>query len=133
MLDKAQEFKRKWNLEGNVGIKSKSQKHVSKSLLISVANDLNIVGVDGNPQVLDRMIELDSQRSLDNNLMENSKVCPKPTNPGLDLVDKDKVQGDKDLTPLKNMDERLPDHLETDQEADWSKVGPRKKRKPREK
>lgn len=98
-----------------------------------MANDLNIVGVDGNPQVMDRMIELDSQRSLDNNLMENSKVCPKPTNPGLDLVDKDRVQGDKDLTPLKNMDERLPDHLETDQETDWSKIGPRKKRKSRKK
>lgn len=59
ILDKAQEFKRKWNLESNAGINAKAQNHVSKALLVSVAKDLNVLGVDGNPQVLDRMITLD--------------------------------------------------------------------------
>ena len=47
VLEKAQEFKRKWNLENNAGNKSKSQNIISKSLLISVAKDLDVVGMDG--------------------------------------------------------------------------------------
>ena len=117
ILDKAQEFKRKWNLESNAGINAKAQNHVSKALLISVAKDLDVVGVDGNPQVLDRMIALDRQRSLDNHLGNNNKVGPNSTNSGVDLVDNGGAQGDKDLTPPKNVDKSLAGPLEADQEA----------------
>ena len=108
ILDKAQEFKRKWNLESNAGINAKAQNHVSKALL---------VGVDGNPQVLDRMIALDRQRSLDNHKGNNNKVGPNSTNSGVDLVDNGGAQGDKDLTPPKNVDKSLAGPLEADQEA----------------
>jgi hypothetical protein len=112
ILDKAQEFKRKWNLESNAGINAKAQNHVSKALLVFVAKDLNAVGVDGNPQVLDRTIALDRQRSLDNHLGNNNKVCPNSTNSGVDLVDNGGARGDKDLTPPKNVDKSLADPFE---------------------
>lgn len=123
-MDKAQEFKRKWNLEGNTGNNSKSQNIVSKTLLISIAQDFDIVGVDGNPYVLDRMISLDRQRSLDNQV--ESSVSSS-TNPGLGLLHNINEPGDKDLTPVKNSSIILDDPLETDQEKGWSKVGPKTK------
>lgn len=63
MMDKAQDSKRKWNLDDNPGINSKSQSYVSVVLLQSVAKDIGIAGLDGNPKVLDNMISLDNQRN----------------------------------------------------------------------
>lgn len=58
MLEKAQGFKRKWNMEDQAGMKSKSHTCISKTSLISVAKELNVIGADGNPQALDNMISL---------------------------------------------------------------------------
>jgi hypothetical protein len=115
ILQKAQEFKTKWNLEDNAGIKSKSQNNISKSLLISVAKDLDVVGVDRNPQLLDKMISLDRQRSLDNQVVFNANTCSASTNPGVRLEESDDNHGGKDLTPMKIVSNSLADPFETDQ------------------
>jgi uncharacterized protein (UPF0548 family) len=65
VLENAQDFKRKWNLEDNAGINKKSSKTlaISENLLLSVAKDIGIGIEDGNP-ILQKMVELDSNRVI---------------------------------------------------------------------
>jgi hypothetical protein len=100
--------------------------------LISVAKDLDVVGVDGNPHVLDKMLSLDRQRNLDYQIGNSSNTCLATKDPGMGLDEK-VDQGAKDLTPTKTEISSVADHLETDQEQGWSKVGPRKKKKSKKK
>jgi hypothetical protein len=131
-MDKAQEFKRKWTLEGNTGKTSKSHNNTSKSKLLSVANELDIVGVDGNPQVLDRMISLDNQRSLDRKV-ENSCSTSTSTNTGMSLGDNGGNQDDKDLSLEEDLKVKLGGLFVADQDQDLPNICPRKKKKTKEK
>lgn len=47
MLEKAQEAKRKWNLENKAG-----NTKISKTLLVNVANEIDVEILDGNPNVV---------------------------------------------------------------------------------
>jgi hypothetical protein len=66
VIENAQEFKRKWNLEDNICKHMKPPKShvVSKDLLLAVAKDIGIGIEDGNP-IIDKMIELDTSRIAD--------------------------------------------------------------------
>lgn len=58
MMEKAQEAKRKWNLDDKTGKNTK----ISKPHLISVAMEIGLANLDGNPDEIDAMLELDSSR-----------------------------------------------------------------------
>jgi len=75
MMDKAQEAKRKWNLEDRTGNKSS---RVSKSTLLSVAKDIGLDVGDGNPDLLDTMIELDSSGTTANEVNCKNQGCVGP-------------------------------------------------------
>lgn len=129
MMDKAQEFKRKWNLEDNTSKTSKTQHKSTKAKLISIANDLNIVGVDGNPNVLDRMISLDEQRTMNNKNSKNSSSLTASTSTGLCDGEKGKSLDDKELSEKNNPKDNVDEISVVDQVEDLVKIGPKKKKK----
>lgn len=61
MMEKAQKAKRKWNLDDKTG-KAKNTK-ISKPLLLSVAKEVGLELLDGNPDSVEIMLELDNSRN----------------------------------------------------------------------
>lgn len=59
MMEKAQEAKRKWNLEDKTG----KNPRISKTLLSAVAKEIGLDNLDGNPSVIDSIINLDNSRT----------------------------------------------------------------------
>jgi hypothetical protein len=61
MMEKAQEAKRKWNLDDKTG--NKKPTNLSKNHLLSIAKEISLVGMDENPNLVDDMLDLDSSRT----------------------------------------------------------------------
>jgi hypothetical protein len=80
MLDKAQEAKRKWNLEDKTSNLPKSSS-LSKPILLSIAKDIGLELGDGNPDIVDKMLELDPSRNAASKLYCNIASCSKDTAP----------------------------------------------------
>lgn len=73
MLQKAQENKKKQNLDGCQGKKSKTLCQFDSSTLSDIANVIGVVAKDGHPfnqNLLDSMIDLDQQRGVN-----HEKLC----------------------------------------------------------
>ena len=128
MLEKAQEMKGRWNLEDKTGKTNRNPK-ISKSLLISVAKDVGLDLMDGDPGCIDGMLELDCSRNAASKLNCNIQEC------GYDgsLENKDKSDmvstSRSSSTHVKNCQDGNPDGDVTDQELGWSKVENKKKNK----
>lgn len=62
MVEKAQEAKRKWNLEDWDG-KTNKFSTISAAQLSSIASNIDVVLQDGNPSLINHMMELDLERN----------------------------------------------------------------------
>jgi len=71
MMEKAQDAKRKWNLDDKTGKNTK----ISKPLLIYVAKEIGLVNLDGNPEDIDSMLDLDSSRTAASQLNRKVSSC----------------------------------------------------------
>jgi hypothetical protein len=121
MLEKAQDLKRKHDLEDNKGIKQ-----ISSSSLLSVATEIGLSFEEGNPQtisMLDNMIALEVSR--------NNTVIDKCQHDGcsnssssVEVLFKGGGQGGIPGTPEKQYP-RSEDSEEV--EEGWTKVGKKKK------
>jgi hypothetical protein len=133
MMDNAQEFKRKWNLEDNKGIKHKTSNipSTSKDLLASVAKDIGIVVEDGNP-ILDKMVELDSSRMADNIAECKQVSCScKVLVPEIGTQDTGTKMNKPFVSPKNSGQNGNSDNQVDSQEMGWSTVGPKKKNRKR--
>lgn len=74
MMEKAQEAKRKWNMEENASNKKLSIV-TSAARLLSVAKDIGVVVQDGNPDLVNQMLEVDNKRSKDSMLQCKHIPC----------------------------------------------------------
>ena len=66
MLEKAQDYKRKHNLDSMQGNNSKPFSKTNSSTLANIASEIGIISRDGNPlsqSMLDNMVKLDKLRS----------------------------------------------------------------------
>lgn len=126
MMAKAQEAKRKWNLNDNTGKKSYSNV-VSANLLLSVAKDIGIDVMDGNPDLLQNMIDLDDSRSKNYKVECKYKDCCRPAEPGLVVEDSVIASVNNGRSPPNAVRTDSNDLDDIDQELGWSKVGPKKK------
>lgn len=63
VLDKAQEFKRKWNLEDNAG-KKKSTVNITTHRLTDIAKEFGITLEDGNVELVKQLIKIDRDRCV---------------------------------------------------------------------
>jgi len=128
MMGKAQEAKRKWNLDDRTGIPTKNSK-VSKPLLLSVAKDIGLEILDGDPDLVECMVQLDCSRNADSKLNCTHTSCSKSLSPSKEcLADPGSSSRENQNLDLYCQDGNA-DNQETDQEAGWSKVGPKKKSK----
>jgi hypothetical protein len=71
MMEKAQDAKRKWNLDDKTG----KNTNISKPLLINVAKEIGLVNLDGNPEDIDSMLDLDSSRTAASQLNRKVSSC----------------------------------------------------------
>lgn len=130
-MDKAQEAKRKWNLEGNAGNKKSSSIFVGN--LLDVAKDIGIVVKDGNLGVVEQMLETDSSRCRNRELQCLHKDCN--VNPGSGLGAEFKVGNDVQASSSDQQHTRNGDVNKDDLEKNhgWSVVDNRKKNKKKKK
>lgn len=128
MMEKTQEAKRKWNLDDKPGNASKTSK-ISKPLLLSVAKNIDLIVPDGDPDVVESMIQLDCSRNANSKKNCTHSSCSHSVSPGKACLT-DKASSSKDSLPTSpDCQDGNADNLDNDQEAGWSKVGPRKKNK----
>lgn len=128
MLDKAQDVKRKWNLEDNQGNKITSN-NVSTDLLLSIAKDIGVVLQNGNSDLMQQMIEIDNTRSKASILECKHDSCRGSSDLGLGIQEH--------LVTAAQFNSPNEQHTRTgdvdigtiDQEQGWSKVGSSKKNK----
>lgn len=134
-MDKAQEVKRKWNLEDNVGTKKSSSSSISNVDLLSVAKDIGIVLKDGNPEVVNQMIAIDSSRRRDRERQCQHPGCGSASGSGLNP--EDNVENPTQINKTSNQQTRNrfgdAEDLIFDQEKGWSIVGNKKKNKKKKK
>lgn len=126
MLDKAQEAKRKRNLERNDGKKKTSVSGNSDSLL-QVAKEIGIDFVIGNSNIVSQMIDLDNRRSKTSKVECKVSGCGSSPNTGL-VVENLGPQSDNSSKTPTQTNRIVGAEMEEDiLEKGWSKVGPRKK------
>jgi hypothetical protein len=123
MLEKAQETKRKWNLDDNSGNSSK----ISKPLLISVAKDIGLDIGDGDPKLLDGMVQLDCGRIANSKHICKHPSCCKELPPGKEPIldvpsSSTNVQSNNSAEQNGNSEPAVDES-----ELGWSMVGPKKK------
>lgn len=128
MVEKAQEVKRKWNLDDKTGKITKNSK-ISKPLLISVAKDIGLDFLDGNPYYVETMVELECSRTAASKLNCSLQGCNNTISLG--QTDKTEITSSSTISqsPVNNCQDGNPDIQKTDQEMGWSKVENRKKDK----
>lgn len=126
MMEKAIEVKRKWNLEDRAGT-NKNPKP-SKTHLLSIAKDIGLDVLDGNPSVVDKMIELDCSRTPASKKVCSHDKCDIASSSNSSIinisVDGESLARAETSRQAKDGD---PNAQMSDQEDGWSKVGPRKK------
>lgn len=126
MLEIAQETKRKWNLDDKTGNKSK----ITKSSLLSVAAHIDLVIEDGNPNLVDKMLELDYSRTTDSEQKCSFDGC-NFSQPSDNISNFDNPETSRIASP-SNVPYAQDGNSEAqvfDLEPGWSTVGPRKKNK----
>lgn len=138
-LEKAQNLKRKVNLEDNQGKKTYASAVLSKSEFFHIAE---VVGVtveknnkDISGDVLAEIQELDKDRTSSFSLACKNPTCSKD-NKEVDLAPEDgmDVQDEAPVTPKqKAICNKLNSSIGIDEHSEWTDVAPRKKNKKRTK
>lgn len=95
------ESKRKWNLDGQTGMTSKNPK-LNSAHLLSVAKDIGITVVDGNPNIVNDMLQLDSSRMSARELSCDIGSCDKNKDKGKSAIDADIVGSDPSSSSSQN-------------------------------
>ena len=116
MMDKAQEAKRKWNLDDKTGKTSK----ISKPLLLFVAKDIGLEVMDGDPNLVECMIQLDCSRNADSKLICKHPSCNKVLSPEKEInLDKPSSSNENHSHSLVCQN-RNSDKAEANSELGWS-------------
>lgn len=132
MLDKAQDFKRKWNLEDNAGKKKKTNVDITAHRLTDIAKEVGITLEDGNPDLVNQLINIDKDRCMTSKLeCKHSSCCSSST--GVVRQEESSKQPHQEASTPKHT--RISDASleELELEQGWSKVGPRKKNRRKKK
>lgn len=112
MMEKAQEAKRKWNLDEKTGNLTKNSK-ISKTLLISVAKDIGLDVMDGNPDIVEAMIELDCSRIAASELNCTIPNCKSSHSLGNENVSDIASSSRNFQSPIKNCHDGNQDNQDT--------------------
>lgn len=123
MLEKAQDLKRKYDLEDNKG-----NKHISCSSLLSVATEIGLVVEESNPQsrnLLASILALEKSRNEAGTSSCHNTSCSDSTG---NLASEDRVSG-QGGTPGAPKNHKHEDRDGDDLEKGWTRVGPKKKNK----